>query len=64
MKEKCYEFFRCSQIECPMFGENAGNCWELEDTLHHFPSIETLHCMLFQIGKKKCDYCVYYKSAQ
>ncbi len=58
--EKCYEYLGCDKYSCTMRNKDDDvNCWELEDTLCHHPNME----LMKDLGKGKCEYCIYYKFA-
>jgi len=34
MPVKCYEYFGCKELECPIYKEKDGrNCWEVEPAM-------------------------------
>jgi len=64
---RCYEYLKCGQTECPMYGKKDGpECWEVDETLcvHHV--IEEVRKGLSGIDKKEtCKLwgCLFYKAA-
>ena len=56
--EKCYEYFNCKEHECPARKIDVLNCWDIENTLYHHPSLE----LMVKNNINKCDYCQFYKS--
>ena len=64
---RCYDYLKCGQAECPMYGkENGPQCWEVDETLciHHV--IKEVRQELSDMEKKEtCKLwgCLYYSAA-
>ena len=64
---RCYEYLRCNQSECPMYGKTDGpECWEVDGTLCYHHVFEEVRQELAGIEKKEscrlCG-CPYYGAA-
>lgn len=59
--EKCYEYFKCTKVECILYGKEGNiRCWETEGTLC---SSEGIEIIMEEEGKMEaCKNCSYYIS--
>jgi len=61
--EACYEYLGCKKTECVMFKMPPGTkCWEVEGTLCSNDCLEAVERGAFATDKRKCKYCIYYKT--
>lgn len=62
MVEKCYDFFGCRRIQCPMFNEDeTRECWEVDGTLNNCVDGKQLVGDYIEDKITFCRHCLYYK---